>query len=126
MVRVKLREAMEAYRFRTGKRLTYATLAKMAGVGQGTLSSIGSRAGYNVTLATVEKISIALETPFFDLIELTPDPPELESESEPELEAGSKAEASPKKAKKKKKTKKKKKKTTRKKKRTKNKKKKKK
>lgn len=75
MIRVKLREAMEAYRLRTGERLTYAKLAEMSGVAEGTLNSIGSRLGYNVTLATVEKICRALEVSFHDLLEMIDDPP---------------------------------------------------
>jgi DNA-binding Xre family transcriptional regulator len=75
MIRVKLREAMEAYRLRTGQRVTYAKLATMSGVGEGTLNSIGSRIGYSVTLDTVEKISRALDMPFQDLLEQIPDPP---------------------------------------------------
>ncbi len=75
MIRVKLREAMEAYRLKTGERLTYAKLAEMSGVAQGTLNSIGSRLGYNVTLATVEKICRALDVSFHDLLEVIDDPP---------------------------------------------------
>lgn len=75
MVRVKLREAMETYRLRTGERITYEMLAESSGVGVGTLSSIGSRVGYNVTLATVEKICRVLEVPFHDMVEMIDDPP---------------------------------------------------
>ena len=75
MIRVKLREAMEAYRLRTGQRITYAALAELSGVGEGTLSSIGSRVGYNVTLGTVEKICRALEVSFHDLVEVIDDTP---------------------------------------------------
>jgi len=75
MIRVKLREAMEAYRLRTGERLTYARLAEMSGVGEGTLNSIGSRLRYNATLATAEKICRALEVSFHDLLEMIDDPP---------------------------------------------------
>ena len=75
MIRVKLREAMEAYRLRTGERLTYAKLAEMSGVAEGTLNSIGSRLGYNVTVATVEKLCRALEVSFHDLLEMIDDPP---------------------------------------------------
>ena len=51
MIHVKLREAMENYRLATGKRLTYAELAIMSGVGEGTLSSIGSRLDYQANLS---------------------------------------------------------------------------
>ncbi len=76
MIRVRLREAMEAYRRRTGQRVTYAKLAEMSGVAEGTLNSIGSRLAYNVTLASVEKICRALEISFHDLLEMIDDPPE--------------------------------------------------
>jgi transcriptional regulator with XRE-family HTH domain len=75
MIRVRLREAMEVHRLRTGERLTYALLAERSGVGEGTLSSIGSRLSYNVTLETVEKLSRALNVPFHDLLEQIDDPP---------------------------------------------------
>jgi transcriptional regulator with XRE-family HTH domain len=75
MIRIKLREAMDKYRIRTGERVTYARLAEMSGVAQGTLSSIGSRVGYNVTLVTVEKIAHALGVPFHELVEQIDDPP---------------------------------------------------
>ena len=83
MIRIKLREAMESYRLRTGQRITYAALADMSGVGEGTLSSIGSRIGYNVTLDTIEKISRALDMPFQDLLEQIPDPPTSKSRRKP-------------------------------------------
>jgi DNA-binding Xre family transcriptional regulator len=76
MIRVRLREAMEAYRRRTGQRVTYAKLAEMSGVAEGTLNSIGSRLAYNVTLASVEKICRALDISFHDLLEMIDDPPE--------------------------------------------------
>ena len=75
MIRLKLREAMERYRLRTGQRLTYAGLAKLSGVGEGTLSSIGSRPGYNVTIGTIEKICRALGVTPGDLLEVIDDPP---------------------------------------------------
>lgn len=81
MIRVKLREAMEAHRLKTGERMTYAKLAEMSGVAEGTLSSIGSRLGYNVTLATVEKISLALDVSFHDLLERIDDPPKSKSKA---------------------------------------------
>jgi transcriptional regulator with XRE-family HTH domain len=75
MIRVKLKESMETYRLRTGQRITYADLAKMSGVAEGTLNSIGSRLGYQPNLATVERIARALQMPFQELLEQIPDPP---------------------------------------------------
>ena len=55
--------------------LTYAKLSALTGIAQETLRSIGSRVGYNVTLATVERICRALEVPFHDMVEMIDDPP---------------------------------------------------
>ena len=46
MIVVKLRDAMEAYRRRTGQRMTYARLAEQTGISQSTLRSIGSDLTY--------------------------------------------------------------------------------
>ncbi len=75
MVAIRLREAMAAYKRRTGERITYEILAGMTGIAKGTLHHIGSRDDYNATLATVEKLCLALGVPLHDLLELIPDPP---------------------------------------------------
>ena len=75
MIVVKLREAMEAYRRRTGQRVTYAKLAERTGISQETLRSIGSRLNYHPTFANVEKLCRALEVPLPDMLELMDDPP---------------------------------------------------
>jgi DNA-binding Xre family transcriptional regulator len=72
---VKLREAMEAYRRRTGERVTYAKLSVMAGISQETLRSIGSRLGYTPTFANVEKLCRALDVPLHDMLEMIEDLP---------------------------------------------------
>lgn len=61
---------MEAYRARSGKPLTYAMLASKAGVSRASLQSLGSRRGYNATLATIERICLALECAPGDLLEI--------------------------------------------------------
>ena len=66
---------METYRRRTAERLTYESLAKLTGIAQTTLQSIGCRDDYNATLATVEKICRALEVPLQDMLEMIDDPP---------------------------------------------------
>jgi DNA-binding Xre family transcriptional regulator len=68
---VKLREAMEAYRRRTGVRLTYASLSRLTGVSQATLQSLGARPGYNTRLSTVARLCRALECSPNDLLELS-------------------------------------------------------
>ncbi len=75
MIVVKLREAMEAHRRRTGQRMTYERLAELTGIAHSTLRSIGSRLGYRPTLANVEKLCRTLEVPLHDLLELIDDPP---------------------------------------------------
>ena len=75
MIAIKLREAMESYRRRTGQRLTYEKLAEMTGIALGTLQSIGSRDNYNATLAILENICWALDTTPADLLELIDDRP---------------------------------------------------
>jgi putative transcriptional regulator len=66
---------MERYRFRTGERLTYDKLAKQTGLSRTTIEALGSRPGYNTTLATIEKLCHALQCQPGDLLELLPDPP---------------------------------------------------
>lgn len=75
MLVVKLRDAMEAYRRRTGERMTYAKLAERTGISQSTLRTIGSDLTYHPTLANVEKICWALDVTPGDLLELIGDPP---------------------------------------------------
>jgi DNA-binding Xre family transcriptional regulator len=75
MIAIKLREAMETYKRRTGERMTYDILAENTGIGHGTLRTMGSRDDYNATLVTLEKICRALEVTPGDLLELIDDPP---------------------------------------------------
>lgn len=66
---------MEAYRRRTGERMTYKLLAERTGIAHGTLQIMGSQPGYNATIATLEKICRALGVDFGNLLELIDDPP---------------------------------------------------
>ena len=74
MIVVKVKEAMERYRYRTGQRLTYEKLAERTGLAKPTIVAIASRLDYNTTLATIEKLCRALECTPGDLLELLPDP----------------------------------------------------
>lgn len=74
MIVVKVKEAMERYRYRTGKRLTYEKLAQMTGLAKPTIVAVASRMDYNTTLSTIEKLCRALECTPGDLLELLPDP----------------------------------------------------
>lgn len=77
MLRIKLREAMDAYKARTGEKLTYQTLAKRAGLSKATLDSLASRNTYNTRLSTIEKLCLCLGCQPGDLLELD----ELSSEA---------------------------------------------
>lgn len=70
---VKLRETMEAYRQRTGVRLTYDIIAEKTGIAVTTLQSLAARSGYNTRLSTIEKLCRMLECAPGDLLELTDD-----------------------------------------------------
>jgi putative transcriptional regulator len=72
-LRIKLKDALEAYESRTGQRMTYEQLAAATGVSRATVESIASRQDYNATLATVGKICAALQCQPADLLELSRD-----------------------------------------------------
>lgn len=71
MIRVNLRKAMEAYRRRTGSRLTYPILSKRTAISVDTLQSIAARPGYNTRLSTIERLCRALECTPGELLEMT-------------------------------------------------------
>ncbi len=71
MIKVKLRDAMESYRRRTGKRLTYAILSQRTSISVDTLQSLAARPGYNTRLSTIEKLCRVLECEPGDLLELS-------------------------------------------------------
>ena len=73
MIRVKLREAMDAYRQRTGIKLTYELLAEQTGIALTTLQSLAARPGYNTRLSTIEKLCVALQCSPGDLLEMPTD-----------------------------------------------------
>lgn len=73
MLYVKLREAMEAYRQRTGERLTYDIIAERTGIAVTTLQSLAARRGYNTRLSTIERLCRVLECAPGDLLALYDD-----------------------------------------------------
>lgn len=73
VLRVRLREAMDLYRDRTGQRLTYDDLAARSGLSVATLQSLGARHGYNTRLSTVGRLCVALSCTPGDLLELVED-----------------------------------------------------
>ncbi len=68
---VKLREAMDAFRERTGTRVTYATLAERTGIAEATLQSLAARPDYNTRLSTIARLCAALECSPAQLLELS-------------------------------------------------------
>ena len=78
---IKLREAVLAYRRRTGERMTYAMLAERTGLAEGTLHNIGGERPYNATLNTVALICRELHTTPGNLLELVEDPAEPKPKS---------------------------------------------
>jgi DNA-binding Xre family transcriptional regulator len=70
MIYVKLREAMEAYRARTGVRLTYETISEHTKISIATLQSLATRPDYNTRLSTIEKLCREFECSPGDLLEL--------------------------------------------------------
>ena len=72
MIYVKLREAMDSYRQRTGVRLTYEAIAERTGISVATLQSLAARPGYNTRLSTIEKLCQILECNPGDLLGFRP------------------------------------------------------
>lgn len=73
MILVRLREAMDAYRQKTGDRMTHEKLAERTGLSRATLDSIASRTGYNASLSTIDRICSALGCTLAQLLEHIPD-----------------------------------------------------
>ena len=69
MLKVKLKEVMEDYRHRTGKRMTYERLAERTGLARATLESLATRDSYNTRLSTIDKLCVALDCRPGDLLE---------------------------------------------------------
>ena len=61
---------MDAYRLRSGQRLTYEALAERTGLSTETLQSLAARPGYNARLSTIEAICRALDCSPGEILEL--------------------------------------------------------
>ncbi len=70
MIVIRLREAIDRYRDRTGERLTYEVLAEQTGLSVATLQSLAARPDYNTRMSTIEKLCRALQCTPGDLLEL--------------------------------------------------------
>ena len=73
---IKLREAVLAFKRRTGERMTYDLLAERTGLAKGTLHNIGAERNYNATLKTIAVICNELDVTPGDLLELIDDRPQ--------------------------------------------------
>jgi putative transcriptional regulator len=67
-LRVRVRECIDLHEAKTGRRLTYADLAKRTGMSEATIKSLASRPGYNATIRTIERLCIALGAEPADLL----------------------------------------------------------
>lgn len=74
VIAVRLREAMERFRRRTGCRITYKQLSEKTGISESTLQSVAARRDYNTTLDTVDRIATALDCPLDLLLEQISEP----------------------------------------------------
>jgi putative transcriptional regulator len=70
LIRIRLREALEANSERTGRKWTYADLAKETGLSRATIESIATRPSYNATLDCIARLCSALDTSPGELLEL--------------------------------------------------------
>lgn len=70
ILKVRLREAMDLYRIRTGHRLTYEDLALLCGLSVATLQSLGTRPNYNTRLSSICALCAALGCQPGELLEL--------------------------------------------------------
>jgi putative transcriptional regulator len=75
MLRVKLREALEAAEARLGERITYHQLSRLTGLSRATLEAIGSRPSYNPRLSTIERLCDALDCEITDILEIVAEAP---------------------------------------------------
>ena len=66
---IKLREAIAVFEKRTGTTLSYADLAERTGLARATIEALGSRANYNTTLTTIDKLCQTLRCELSDLLE---------------------------------------------------------
>lgn len=67
---IKLREAVLAYKRRTGEPMTYEILARRTGLAKGTLQNLGGSRKNNANLSTLAEICGALRITPGDLLEL--------------------------------------------------------
>lgn len=67
---------MNAYRQRTGVRLTYEAIAERTRISVATLQSLAARPGYNTRLSTIDKLCEVLGCEPGELLEYRPGVPD--------------------------------------------------
>lgn len=83
MIWIRLREAMERYERNTGERITYDILSKRTGLSRATIEALGSRAGYNPRLSTVESLCHALGCTPAEILGYSPKNEPIQGEDQP-------------------------------------------
>lgn len=58
---IRLKEAIQAYRRRTGEKLTYQILSDQTGVSLHTIQSMATRKGHVASLRNIERLCLFLE-----------------------------------------------------------------
>jgi DNA-binding Xre family transcriptional regulator len=71
VIKVKLKDAVDAYERRVGTKLTYGALAERTGLARATIESVATRPSYNATLDVIDRLCQALECSPGDLLERT-------------------------------------------------------
>jgi DNA-binding Xre family transcriptional regulator len=69
-MRVRLRETLERYYERTGRRLSYEDLAVLSGLSKASIESIATRTHYLPSLSAVERLCLALGCDPGELLEI--------------------------------------------------------
>ena len=73
MIRIKLKEAIDELRDRTGEKVTYEQLAADTGLSKATIESIASRKHYNASLKVIDTLCLHLSTDPAQLLEYFPE-----------------------------------------------------
>ena len=73
MIKIKLKEAIDKLKAKTGERVTYEHLAHDTGLSRATVESIASRSSYNASLKVIDILCSRLQTTPADLLEFIPD-----------------------------------------------------
>ncbi|MDM8522793.1 helix-turn-helix transcriptional regulator [Desulfococcaceae bacterium HSG8] len=88
MIVYHIRDLMLRKDARTGKKITYETIAEATGISKMTISRMAARPGYNASAETIEKLCRFFECSIEELVSFLPDHPETApSDSDMERQA---------------------------------------